>query len=192
MKDKIKCPFCGGEVHIVVCDDDADIHRENGYEEDPWNGLGYVLIHKQEDVPDNKYCPIATYADEDFLGALIYDTREEAVKIWENNEIAHLTEENAELHARLDKAVELKVNVRDTLYMPWKHNGIYGIATLEILEIRVGDEVKYITDIESDDEVFLYKYKCGIFSDEDFDNMVFTDSAKAEARLAELKGGEGE
>lgn len=106
--------------------------------------------------------------------------------------VEDILKENAELHARLSKAVELKVNVRDTLYMPWKHNGIYEIATLEILEIRVGDEVKYITDIESDDEVFLYKYKCGIFSDEDFDNMVFTDSAKAEARLAELKGGDQE
>lgn len=99
MKDKIKCPFCGGEVHIVVCDDDANIHREKGYEEDPCNGLGYVLIHKQEDVPNNIYCPIATYADEDFIGGLIYDTREEAVKIWENNEIARLTEENERLRA---------------------------------------------------------------------------------------------
>lgn len=107
-------------------------------------------------------------------------------------EYEEICDDPNELHARLEKAVVLKVNVRDTLYMPWKHNGIYGIATLEILEIRVGDEVKYITDIESDDEVFLYKYKCGIFSDEDFDNMVFTDRTKAEARLAELKGGEGE
>lgn len=130
---------------------------------------------------------ITTAASTPLNPNVIYTTETDKDK-----EIARLTAENAELHARLDKAVVLKVNVRDTLYMPWKHNGIYGIATLEILEIRVGDEVKYITDIESDDEVFLYKYKCGIFSDEDFDNMVFTDSAKAEARLAELKGGEGE
>lgn len=120
----------------------------------------------------------------------VADKYEEIARLIAEND--SLKSENAELHAKLKKAVVLKVNVRDTLYMPWKHNGIYGIATLEILEIRVGDEVKYITDIESDDEVFLYKYKCGIFSDEDFDNMVFTDRTKAEARLAELKGGEGE
>ena len=233
MEDKIKCPFCGGEVHIVVCDDDANIHREKGYEEDPWNGLGYVLIHKQEDVPNNTYCPIATYADEDFIGGLIYDTREEAVKIWENNEIARLTEENerlrkqlsdgkciylsdsetaegcvqspcpnyktvedilkenAELKARLEKAVILPCKCEDTLYcVHWnKYNPKGGIITEEF--------VHKITLNDRNNTYTIHTICNGIWTESkfvaiDFGDILFTDPEKAEARLAELKGGEQE
>ena len=46
-----------------------------------------------------------------------------------------LKAENAELRARLDKAVELKAKVGDTIYMPWVWSGKSGIAVLEVIYI---------------------------------------------------------
>ena len=92
-----------------------------------------------------------------------------------------------ELRESLERTIELKAKKGDTLYMPWEHNGTYGIATLEIMQIRLRDKVQYFTILESDDELYLYKYNYGIFYNKDFDNMVFTDRSKAEAHLAKLK-----
>lgn len=74
------CPFCGGKASILVCDDEGNIHDES-YEQDPWSGLGYMLQHTREDVPEDIDCPIATSKGEG-LGMLIYDTREEATEVW--------------------------------------------------------------------------------------------------------------
>ena len=76
MDKKLICPFCGREVRIVVCDDEGNIHPDE-YEDDPWSGLGYMLVHEEA---DGVQCPIATEPDEP-LGRLIYDSREEARKI---------------------------------------------------------------------------------------------------------------
>jgi hypothetical protein len=80
-ESKLTCPFCGGEVHIVVSDDEGNIHEEEGYEEDPWSGLGYQIRHTREDIPEGKQCPIATWPYEE-QGTYIYDTREEIVELW--------------------------------------------------------------------------------------------------------------
>lgn len=82
-RDMLICPFCGGEVHITVCDDEGNLHYEEGYEENPWSGLGYKLVHERCDVKSKRSCPIATY-DEDCtqLGTYIYDTCEEAENAW--------------------------------------------------------------------------------------------------------------
>lgn len=104
--------------------------------------------------------------------------------------ISHLEKENAELKARLEKAVELKAKRGDILYLPWVYNGNAAVATLQITGTDFhNDELIYITDLESDSAVYLAKYKYGIFRSEDFDNKIFTDRTKAEQRLAELKGG---
>lgn len=107
-----------------------------------------------------------------------------------NDEIKALEAENAELRAKLDKAVELKANVGDVIYMPWKYDGNVSIATLEIIGIdfRKG-EFAYMTNLESDSAHYLIKYKCGIFRNKDFGNIIFTDYQSAEKRLAELKKG---
>ena len=82
MKNKLKCPFCGGEVHIVVCDNEGNTHNEE-YENDPWSGLSFALVHEQRDVPEGRECPIATHDDDDVhLGMWLYDTRKEAIKAW--------------------------------------------------------------------------------------------------------------
>ena len=81
MNKKIKpCPFCGGEAKIIICDDEGNIHREDGYEQDPWSGLGYQIEHSEKSGA-KEGCPIATFNGYT-IGILIYDSREEAITAW--------------------------------------------------------------------------------------------------------------
>lgn len=75
--EHVKCPFCGGVVRVVVCDDEGNYPKNDGYEKDPWSGLGYLLCHSTEDAIGE--CPIAGYPGEDMLGVSIYDTSDEAI-----------------------------------------------------------------------------------------------------------------
>lgn len=84
--EKLICPFCGGEVKIVACDDEGNLHDE-AYEKNPWSGLGYQLYHDVTDVPDGKKCPIAGHECEGELGMWIYDSREDAAAVWLNMDI---------------------------------------------------------------------------------------------------------
>ena len=74
------CPFCGGEVSIVLCDDEGNLHDE-AYRECPYSGLGFMLCHTHEENPE---CPIASYeCDGGILGGVyIYDTEEQAADAW--------------------------------------------------------------------------------------------------------------
>lgn len=74
------CPFCGGEISLVLCDDEGNLHDES-YRERPYSGLGFMLHHAHEDNPE---CPIASYeCDGGILGGVyIYDTEEQAVEAW--------------------------------------------------------------------------------------------------------------
>ncbi len=76
----LSCPFCGGKVRILVCDDEGNIHNDE-YENDPWSGLGYRLYHDIDDDPTGE-CPIAGNEGEGTMGVWIYDTREEAIETW--------------------------------------------------------------------------------------------------------------
>lgn len=108
-------------------------------------------------------------------------------------EIERLEAENAALRERLEKAVELKAKVGDTIYMPWVWAGGSGIAVLEVLYIQMfADELEYNTDFEADDLAYAAFYKFGKFRANDFGEIVFTTREAAEARLAELKGAEHE
>lgn len=78
---ELKCPFCDGEVSIVVCDDEGNIHDdEEGYEENPWSGLGYKLYH--DETQANGECPIAGFEGEGALGIWNYYSRKEAIEAW--------------------------------------------------------------------------------------------------------------
>lgn len=80
-KDDLQpCPFCGGVVHIVICDHEGNLHSKE-YEQDPWSGIGYMLYHDTRDDVTGK-CPIAGHECEGVLGTFIYDTREEAEYAW--------------------------------------------------------------------------------------------------------------
>lgn len=81
--DEIKlkpCPFCGGKVSLVLCDDEGNLHDE-AYREHPYSGLGFKLHHAHEENPE---CPIASYeCDGGILGRVyIYDTEEQAAEAW--------------------------------------------------------------------------------------------------------------
>lgn len=78
--DKLFCPFCGGKVRIEPCDDEGNYPKEQGYEKDPWSGLGFVICHSESDA--NGDCPIAKADGEEMMGRFIYDTREEAESAW--------------------------------------------------------------------------------------------------------------
>lgn len=87
--------------------------------------------------------------------------------------------ENADLHARLEKAVETPVKIGDTVYY------LIGFSTIQewtVQEIRLKADGKYflICGHEGTDDY------CGM-SSEHFGIVWFTDRAEAE-----LKGGEGE
>lgn len=71
------CPFCGGKVNIIICDDEGN-HHSGTYEHNPWSGLGYLLEHNEIDNPN---CPIA-HEEYGNLGRTIYDEREDAAKAW--------------------------------------------------------------------------------------------------------------
>ena len=73
------CPFCGGEAKIGVCDDEGNI-KDACYENAPYGGLGFVILHS---LQENEGCPIATHADDVCkIGCYIYDTREYAAAAW--------------------------------------------------------------------------------------------------------------
>jgi hypothetical protein len=80
MNDELKCPFCGGKVRILVCDDEGNVHDDD-YENDPWSGLSFGLAHDESDAIDR--CPIANFdCDEKTFGVYLYDTRKDAIEAW--------------------------------------------------------------------------------------------------------------
>lgn len=109
-------------------------------------------------------------------------------------EIERLKSENAAMRERLEKAVELKVKVGDTIYMPWTWDGNSGIAGLIVREIQIVDDgVKhYITSFTTDDLAFAAHYKFGKFREDYFGKMIFATPEAAEARLTEMKDKESD
>lgn len=82
------CPFCGGKVSLVLCDDEGNLHDE-AYREHPYSGVGFMLHHAHEENPE---CPIASYeCDGGILGGVhIYDTEEQAAEAWNKRaEVVH-------------------------------------------------------------------------------------------------------
>ena len=76
--DRLKpCPFCGEDINLGISDDEGN-SRDEEYENNPWSGLSFTLIHEYQDDIE---CPIATHWGET-LGALLYDSKEEAIRIW--------------------------------------------------------------------------------------------------------------
>lgn len=113
-----------------------------------------------------------------------------AYKLWGiecYHEAKELKSENAALRERLEKAVELKAKVGDTIYMPWIWDGTSGIAGIIVREIQIlGDGIKYyVTSFTTDDLAFAAHYKFGKFQEDCFGKMVFTTREAAETSLAE-------
>lgn len=99
-----------------------------------------------------------------------------------DKEIARLTAENAELKARLEKAVELPCEVGDVVYC------IKDLTGLGIYRIEEQTVIEIVFDYNNQMHI---KTLYGMFGYEKwtFNIDCFTDRSAAEARLAELKGG---
>ena len=75
----LPCPFCGGKARIQLTDEEGN-WRERSYLQNPYSGIGYVLIHTNNAEDE---CPIATYSeDETSLGIWNYDSEKSAVEAW--------------------------------------------------------------------------------------------------------------
>lgn len=76
-----KCPFCGGEIKVIVCDDEGNLKFGSiaaEYEQNPWSGLRYQLYHTEKMVPEGVECPIST--EEGYsLGCYSYDSKDDAL-----------------------------------------------------------------------------------------------------------------
>lgn len=70
--------FNGGEARIQVTDDKGNLKSES-YLEDPYSGVGYVIIHDISNSTDS--CLIATNLDE-IQGCYIYTSKQEAIDAW--------------------------------------------------------------------------------------------------------------
>lgn len=82
MIEKPVCPYCGGVMRIVVCDDEGNVVRDpETYLKDPWSGLTYGIQHSLKDVPEGYSCPIAMFDDDnDLIGTQLYDSEEDALR----------------------------------------------------------------------------------------------------------------
>lgn len=90
MIERLKpCPFCGGEARLQLTDEEGNF-KDESYLEDPYSGVGYVIVH---DISDSSECPIATYCDE-ALGTYIYTTKEAAIFAW-NLRTIYVTKTNS-------------------------------------------------------------------------------------------------
>lgn len=119
---------------------------------------------------------------------------EYADEMWQIiNELTKLRAENAELRARLDKAVELPRKVGDTVYCisPFNNN----IDKGEIVCITVTkwmSKYRFSITVEGDQPLIYAEDEAieplGTYYQEDINETWFTDRAEAEKKLAELKG----
>ena len=78
----LPCPFCGVVPQILICDDEGNVHEEDGYMDDPWSGLTFAISHhcRQDGAVD---CPIATFnLDDEILGTRLYYSIDELVETW--------------------------------------------------------------------------------------------------------------
>ena len=84
--------------------------------------------------------------------------------------------------------VELPVKVGQTVYLPWSFDGAKSIAYLTVTHIVFDMKKSYvITDFSTDDVEYYEKYKGGKFELKDFDEIIFTNKAKAEEKLKKLE-----
>lgn len=93
--------------------------------------------------------------------------------------INELQAENAELKARLDKAVELPCKVGDTVYRAGEFSGIITPGTIDRITLS-----KFKPTFKCESETIFY-----LFDEDDIGDVIFLTEAEALAKLEEMKGG---
>lgn len=79
MNKKLRpCPFCGGEAKLQLTDDEGNF-KDESYLENPYSGVGYVIMHDTSNSTD--CCPIATDSDSS-QGSYMYTSKEAAINAW--------------------------------------------------------------------------------------------------------------
>lgn len=95
-----------------------------------------------------------------------------------DKDIARLEAENAELKARLEKAVELPYKIGDTIY----HLSNLELQELKVISFEITEKFGILC-CTRDKNGDLHILGRGLF-----DTWVFIDKAEAEVKLSELKG----
>lgn len=81
------CPFCGGKARLQPTDDEGNF-KDESYLENPYSGVGYVIMHDTSNSTD--CCPIATDSDSS-QGSYIYASKEAAINAWNGRKDDDLT-----------------------------------------------------------------------------------------------------
>lgn len=77
MSELKPCPFCGHKIKTQLTDEEGNF-RNKEYLNNPYSGVGYVLVHPK---PKEFDCPIAL-GDDEQMGMYSYDTEEGAIEAW--------------------------------------------------------------------------------------------------------------
>ncbi len=107
--------------------------------------------------------------------------------------LAYKNKEQAECKGEL---VELICKLDDTIYVPWKFDGVSSIAELQVVYIEINKlHNNYVTNlgetIDMDNlKEFRYYQRMhhGVYSEQDFNKVWFKDKKLAEQKLKELLG----
>ena len=105
--------------------------------------------------------------------------------------LAYRNKEYAECKGEL---VELICKLDDTIYVPWNFDGVSSIAELKVVFIEINKlHNNYITNLGeitdmsiSKNLIYFQRMKHGVYSEQDFNKVWFTDKKLAEQKLKEL------
>lgn len=90
--------------------------------------------------------------------------------------------------------VDLICKLDDTIYVPWNFDGVSSIAELKVVFIEINKlHNNYITNLGdimdmsiSKNLIYFQRMKHGVYSEQDFNKVWFTDKKLAEQKLKEL------
>lgn len=119
-----------------------------------------------------------------FPEAIFFPTEEAWEKMQAEN--SRLTAENAELRARLEKAVELPVRIGDPMWYVVKNAITPRIVSTSVTEITIYED-EIVVNLKNTPRRLVLDYNGEVIGNY---YEIYLDKNSAEARLKELQGGE--